>query len=116
MARRSKILLKPRKHSKTKASPIPVLSPEVLTPIQETIPETVVVESSASDHISKSAPLPPVEIAISPTDSPVEPVTVQSSTRSSLSQGDFFCTVIAEGDILDIETIREAPGDKGGHS
>ncbi|ERN09208.1 hypothetical protein AMTR_s00014p00252310 [Amborella trichopoda] len=32
---------------------------------------------------------------------------MQSPTRSSLSQGDFLCTIIEEGDILEVEAIEE---------
>ncbi|ERN16523.1 hypothetical protein AMTR_s00031p00105870 [Amborella trichopoda] len=109
-----KIDVPPRsgKHLKIKASLSLPFPPEVVTPTQEKILEAVVVASSSSSHLLESAAPPSIEIEAYLSENPYEPVTMKSQTRSSLSQGDFLCTITEEGEILYTESIGEAPGDE----
>ncbi|ERM97982.1 hypothetical protein AMTR_s00117p00123640 [Amborella trichopoda] len=98
---------RPKKCAKTKASPSPISPSEVITPTQEVIRKAAGAQSSASGRGSESAPLPSIDTEAPLADSPTDPVTVQSLTRSSLSPGDFIYSITEEGDIT--EAICEAP-------
>ncbi|ERM97974.1 hypothetical protein AMTR_s00117p00108650 [Amborella trichopoda] len=78
-----------KKHAKMKASPSPSLPSEVIAPVQDTIPEIVVTQQEMEAPIA---------------DNHNGPEIVQSPTLSSLSQGDFLCTIIEEGNILEEDT------------
>ncbi|ERM99348.1 uncharacterized protein LOC110006685 isoform X2 [Amborella trichopoda] len=95
------------KRAKTQTSTSSILPSVVANPAQEVIAETNAAQTSAPDRGSENIPPPSVEIEAYPTENIIEGVSVPSPSRSSLSQGDFFCTITEEGDILEAEIIEE---------
>ncbi|ERN18174.1 hypothetical protein AMTR_s00054p00170120 [Amborella trichopoda] len=68
----------------------------------------LMVQTSGRERISKKIPPPPVVIEASPTENIIEGLIAPSPARSSMSQGDFLCTITKEGDILEAEAIEVA--------
>ncbi|ERN02829.1 hypothetical protein AMTR_s00086p00145680 [Amborella trichopoda] len=86
--------IKPKKRAKTKASPSPTLRYETSFSL-----------SCQSESVTPRMVEIKPPIYGSPTESEiVPPEIVQPSTLSSLSQGDFLCIIIEEGNILEYDT------------
>ncbi|ERN08510.1 hypothetical protein AMTR_s00152p00086920 [Amborella trichopoda] len=110
--------LPPKLEKRMRASPCPIrISEAATTPLQETMIVVAATRPALSSQTSfrlsrqvESTSPPVVEAEATPAERPVDPKVVQPPTLSPLSQGDLFCAITEEGDILvvGIEMIDEA--------